>query len=112
LRRDLVAVRLRLYPFLAGDALDLLPVLVEPGQEENVLLRIQALRFRARAVVARQRVVDDGGIESPEVRDRVDVVDRRRDVEAGHRGWRILIPWCSLCIRRRQQARAPVEKPG
>ncbi len=82
---NLVAVRLRLHSLLACDALDLLAVLVEAGQEEDVLCRIPALRFSARAVVARQRVVDHGRIERPEVRDRVHIVDGRRDVEAGHR---------------------------
>ena len=78
---DAVAVRLRLHSLLARDALDLLAVLVEAGQEEDV----SSLPVNARAVVARQRVVDHGRIERPEVRDRVDVVDGRRDVEAGHR---------------------------
>src|SRR5262249_31321215 len=98
---DAVAVGLWIDALLARDPFDLLAVLVEAGQEEDVLLAV------ARAVIARQRVVDDGRIERPEVRDRVDVIDRRGDVEAGHRGWRILVRRWRLCTCRPPVARRP-----
>ena len=41
----LVAVRLRLHALLARDALDLLAVLVEAGQEEDVLLAVARARW-------------------------------------------------------------------
>jgi hypothetical protein len=74
---DLVAVGLGLLTLPARDALDLLPVLVEPRQEEGLV--------PARAVVAGQRVRDDGRVERAQVGEGVDVIDRCRDVEAGHR---------------------------
>jgi hypothetical protein len=58
---DLVGVRLRLHAALARDAFDLLAVLVEAGQEEDVVLAV------AGAVIARERVGDDGRVERPQV---------------------------------------------
>jgi hypothetical protein len=79
----------------ARDAFDLLAVLVEAGQEEDVVLAV------AGAVVARQRVRHDGRVERPEVGEGVDVIDGRGDVEARH-SWR-----CGRCHERDRAATPP-----
>ena len=61
-----------------------LAVLVGPGEEEHVLAAL--------AVVARHDVGGDRRVRVPQMRGRVDVVDRRRDVEGalGGHGQRTL----------------------
>ena len=59
-----------------GGVGDRLAVLVGAREEEDVLAAL--------AVVARHDVGGDRRVRVPEVRRRVDVVDRRRDVEGGH----------------------------
>jgi len=56
---------------------DLLAVLVGPGDEEGILA--------GEPVVARERVGDRRGVGRAEVRRRVGIVDRRRQVEGAHR---------------------------
>ena len=63
-------------PGLPGRPLDFLAVLVGPGQEEHVVAH--------QAVRARDRVGHHRRVRVAEVRLRVDVVDRRGDVEAAH----------------------------
>ena len=70
-RRDDVAVLLLGDAPLARDPLDVLPVLVGAGQEEDVL--------PPEAPRARQRVGGDRRVGVADVRHVVDVVDRRRD---------------------------------
>ena len=70
-------------PLLGGDAMllggpgDLLTVLVRARQEEDVIT--------GQPVPAGQRIGIDRGVGVADVRGVVDVVDRGRDVEAGHR---------------------------
>ena len=60
-----------------GCALDFLTVFIGAGQEPSVIPQ--------HAVAARDRVADDGGVGVSNVRTRIDVVDRGRDVELlGH----------------------------
>jgi hypothetical protein len=72
--RDLLGERSGGDTALRGDLCHLLPVLVGSGQEEGLLPR--------QAVVASQRVDDDGGVGVADVRLGVDVVDRCGDGEA------------------------------
>ena len=70
---DLVGELLRRDSGGGGGALDLLAVLVGAGQEEGVVAQ--------QAVAAGDDVGRDGGVGVADVRARVDVVDRRREVE-------------------------------
>ena len=70
---DAVGELLRRDPLLRRGALDLLPVLVGAGEEAHVVA--------AQALVAREDVGHDRRVDVPDVRQVVDVVDRRRDVE-------------------------------
>ena len=77
-----VAVFLRSDAGRRGRLFHLLPVLVDAGEEEDLL--------SPEPVKARQAVGDDGGVGVPEVGDVVYVVDRRRDVKVlsfGHVFW-------------------------
>ena len=74
--RDLVGVLLRRQSLLRGDAGDLGRVLVDPGQEERLGATL--------APVAGQDVRRDRRVRMPDMRGRVHVVDRRRDVVALH----------------------------
>ena len=80
--RDLVGELLRGDAGGDGGALDLLPVLVGAGEEEDVLAE--------EAVAAGEDVGDDGGVGVADVGACVDVVDRGGDVEGfcwiGHGG--------------------------
>ncbi len=78
LRGDLVALLLLADPALAGDALDVLAVLVGARQHERVVAGEPAR--------ARQRVDRDRRVGVPHVWHVVDVVDRRRRVERALRG--------------------------
>ena len=73
---DLVDVRLRVETLLLGHPIDLGGVLVRPGEEER--------RLAALLVMARKDVGRDRRVRVADVRGRVDVVDRCRDVEALH----------------------------
>ena len=77
-----VAVRelLRRHALALGRERDRLAVLVGAREEEHVL--------PALAVVAGEDVGPDRGVRVAEVRRRVDVVDRGRDVEAHRRAWK------------------------
>jgi hypothetical protein len=75
-RRDLVDQLLRREAALGRGLLDLLAVLVGAGEEAGVV--------PAHPVEPGDRVAHHGGVRVAEVRDVVDVVDRRRDVERGH----------------------------
>src|SRR6185503_2897515 len=75
---DLVAVLLLADPALAGDALDVLAVLVGAGQHERVVAGEPAR--------ARERVERDRRVGVAHVGHVVDVVDRRRRVERALRG--------------------------
>jgi hypothetical protein len=72
--RHAIDVRLRVEPLFLGDAVDLRRVLVRAGQEERVL--------PALATMADDDVGRDRRVRVPDVGRRVDVVDRRRQVEA------------------------------
>ena len=74
--RDLIGVLLRRQPLLRGDPGHLRGVLVDPGQEERLGATL--------ALVAGQDVRRDRRVGVPDVRGRVHVVDRRRDVVALH----------------------------
>ena len=63
------------YTTIVADALDLLAVFVEAGQEERVVAD--------GPVEPRQRVRHDRRVKRAQVGQGVDVVDRRRDVERG-----------------------------
>ena len=76
LGRDLVAVLDLGNPLLAGDALDVLAVLVGARQEEGVVPREPAR--------PRHHVGGDGRVRVPHVGDVVHVVDRRREEVARH----------------------------
>ena len=106
LGHDPVAVFLRALVLLAGDALDLLPVLVGAGQEIGFV--------PPRAMVARERVGNGGRVERSQVRDRVDVIDGCGDVKGvSHGGVRLaeMRSACGICygacvpIRRPQRLR-------
>ena len=73
---DLVRVLLRLEPLFGGDARDLRGVLVDPGEEERLT--------PALPLMAREDVRGDRRVRVTDVRGRVHVVDRRRDVVALH----------------------------
>src|SRR6267378_942984 len=76
--RDLVGVGLRRHAGGARDLGDPLPVLVGAGEEVDAI--------PAQAAVPAHGIGGDGGVRVPEVRARVDVVDRRGQVEGavGH----------------------------
>ena len=80
----------------AGRIGDGLAVLVGAGQEEDLLAAL--------AVVAREHVGGDRRVRVAEVRRRIDVVDRRRDVKALH-GHEAIGPACAP--RRARSPRAP-----
>ena len=71
---DLVDVRLRVEPLLLGDAVHLRGVLVGAGEEEGLLAAL--------LVVPDEHVRGDRRVRVPDVRARVDVVDRRCQVVA------------------------------
>ncbi len=71
---DLVDVHLGVEPFLFGDSVDLRPVLVRAGEEERVLASLP--------VMAHEDVRRERRVGMPDVRRRVHVVDRCRQVEA------------------------------
>jgi hypothetical protein len=73
---DLVDVRLRIETLILGHPVDLGGVLVRSGEEERLLAAL--------LVMARQDIGRDRRVRVADVRGRVDVVDRRRDVEAAH----------------------------
>jgi len=75
---QLVDVLLRRESALVGRLLDLLPVLVGPGQEVHLIAE--------EAAKARHRVDEHRAVRVPDVRLRVEVVQRGRVVEAlgGH----------------------------
>ena len=75
LLRDLVDVDLRIQPLLFCDAVHLRRVLVRAGEEERVLASLP--------VMAHEDVRRERRVRMPDVRRRVDVVDRCRQVE-GH----------------------------
>ncbi len=75
-RRDLVRVGLRRLPGRGRHLGDPLAVLVGAGEEVHAVA--------CEAAVAAHRVGHDGGARVPEVRARVDVVDRGREVEGAH----------------------------
>ena len=75
LARDPRGELLRRNPRRRRRTLDLLSMLVGAGEKQRVLAQ--------HAVVARHRVAGDGGVRMPNVRRRVDVKNRRRDVELG-----------------------------
>ncbi len=91
-RRDLVAVLLLGDPPLAGDALDVLPVLVGAGQEEHVVAR--------EAPGPGQGVGGDRGVGVPHVGDAVHVVDGGCDQVAS------FVAHCCFPARSRQAASA------
>ena len=68
---------LEVEPRLLGDARDVRAVLVRAGQEERLLAAL--------ALVAHQDVRSDRRVRVADVRRRIDVVDRRRHVEAHRR---------------------------
>jgi hypothetical protein len=70
-----------------GGALDLLPVLVCPGEEKRIRPE--------HALAARYRVAGDRGISVPDVRARVHVVDRGRDVELAHADVIFVLGFCA-----------------
>ena len=72
--RDLVCVLLRRQALLGGDPRHFRGVLVDPGEEERLVASL--------AAVACQDVRRDRRVRMPDVRGRVDVVDRSRDVVA------------------------------
>ena len=73
---DPVGERDRRDPLPRRRLLDVLAVLVGPGQEARLLAD--------QPVVPRRRVRDDGRVDVPDVGQVVDVVDRRRRVEGPH----------------------------
>ncbi len=73
---DLIGIVLRRQALFRRDPGDLRRVLVDAGQEERVGATL--------ALVAGQDVRCDRRVRMPDVRGRVHVVDRRRDVEALH----------------------------
>ena len=77
LRGDAVGELLRGEPGRLGSLLDLEAVLVGAGEELHLVAE--------EAVPAGDCVADDGRVGVPEVRLRVDVVDRCRHIEPGHR---------------------------
>ncbi len=78
---DLVGELLRRDAGGGGGALDLLAVLVGAGEEEGIVAE--------QAVAAGDDVGGDGGVGVADVRARVDVVDRRGEVELflGRQAW-------------------------
>ncbi len=74
--RDLVRVGLRRLAGLGRHLGDLLAVLVGAGEEVDAVA--------GQPAVAAHRVGHDGGARVPEMRARVDVVDRGREVEGAH----------------------------
>ena len=76
LRGDAVGERLRVESGGIGGLLDLQPVLVGAGEEQDVLAE--------QAVPAGEGVADDRRVGMAQVRFSVDVVDRRRRVEPAH----------------------------
>ena len=72
-RRNLIGVLLRRFAGGLRRALDLLTVLVGAGQEERVSAQ--------QSLAPRNRVAGDRGVSVANVRPRVDVVNRGRDVE-------------------------------
>jgi len=76
LRGDAVGEYMRREPGLLGSALHLLAVLVGSGQEEHIVTRKPAR--------AGDRVGDHRRVRVAQVRFRVDVVDRGRDVKTRH----------------------------
>ena len=86
-----IAIVLRGLVVLARDTLDFLPMLVGTGQKEGLMA--------TGAMVTRERVRNRRGVEGPEVRKGVDVVDGRRDVEkVRHGGPRLTQPLGLLVI--------------
>ncbi len=81
-RLHLVDERLGVLPVRPGPALDVLPVLVGPGEEQDVVA--------PQAVVPGDEVRGHRRVPVPDVRDVVRVVDRRRDVEGPPHGRVIL----------------------
>src|SRR5262249_46608306 len=75
---ELVGERARGDARLVGEPRDLLAVVVGAGEKPG--------RLPAQAVVARERVGDDGGVGVPEMRHVRDVVDGCGDVEAIRHG--------------------------
>ena len=73
---DLIGIGLRRQALLRGDAGDLRRVLVDAGQEERLVATL--------APVADQDVRRDRRVGMADMRRRIDVVDRRRDVVALH----------------------------
>jgi hypothetical protein len=76
LRRDGVHPRLRVRPVLDGSLSDLLPVLVETGQEVDVVT--------CHPPIACERIGRDRRVGGTEVGYRVDVVDRCGQIESIH----------------------------
>ena len=74
---DPVRVLLRLEPLLGRDAGHLRCMLVDPGEEERLTTALP--------LVAREDVRGHGRVRVPDVRGRVHVVDRRREVVRLHR---------------------------
>ena len=93
---DLVRERLGLDAARAGAALHLLAVLVGAGEEADV--------EPAHPLVAGDRVGDHRGVDVADVRQVVDVVDRRRDVE------RFACHGCSPAPQKREDSTAGVAR--
>ena len=72
-RRDFIGELLRSLARSLGCALDLLPMFVGAGQEPRVVAQ--------HAVAAGDRVAGKRGVSMADVRTRIDVVDRGRDVK-------------------------------
>src|SRR5580658_3668402 len=92
-RGDLIGELLRRLARSLGGALDLLTVLVGAGQEPGVISQ--------HAVPPRDRVAGNGGVGVANVRMRIDVVDRGRDVE-------LLAHSCAWCRNLTSAAKAGV----